>query len=64
MQQPSSTRHIVDELYLRALSHLPSNAQRQRLVQLIDEAKPEERRQAIEDLLWSILSSREFLFNH
>jgi hypothetical protein len=26
--------------------------------------KPEERRQAIEDMYWSVLTSREFLFSH
>ena len=26
--------------------------------------KPEERRALLEDIVWGILSSREFLFNH
>ncbi len=30
----------------------------------LDEAPADERRQVIEDLYWSILSSKEFLFNH
>jgi hypothetical protein len=30
----------------------------------LSSARPEERRHAIEDLYWSVLTSREFLFNH
>ena len=55
---------IVNEAYLRALSRLPSDAKRSRLVEFLDAAKPDERRAVVEDLFWSILSSREFLFNH
>lgn len=55
---------IVNEAYLRALARLPSDAKRSQLVEFLDAAKPEERRAVVEDLFWSILSSREFLFNH
>ncbi len=33
-------------------------------VEALADATGEERRKAIEDLFWSILSSQEFLFNH
>lgn len=55
---------IVEELYLAALSRLPSEAERQPLVAELTAAKQEDRRQVIEDLYWSVLTSREFLFNH
>jgi uncharacterized protein DUF1553/uncharacterized protein DUF1549 len=55
---------IVKELYLSALSRPPTAAERQSLVAELTSAKPEDRRQAIEDLYWSVLTSREFLFNH
>jgi hypothetical protein len=55
---------IVDDLYLSALSRLPSDDERQKLAAELAGAKPDERRQAIEDLYWSVLTSREFLFNH
>ncbi len=55
---------IVDELYLAALSRLPTDDERSKLAAELAAAKPEERRQAIEDLYWSVLTSREFLFNH
>jgi hypothetical protein len=55
---------IIDELYLAALSRLPSDGERERLVAELAAASDEERRQTIEDLYWSVLTSREFLFNH
>lgn len=58
------TAEIVDELYLASLSRFPAADEKGRLVTEIDAAPAEERRAVIEDLYWSVLSSREFLFNH
>ena len=55
---------VVEELYLASLSRLPTESEREQLVAELAAAKPDERRQAIEDLCWSVLTSREFLFNH
>ncbi|HEX5103161.1 MAG TPA: DUF1549 and DUF1553 domain-containing protein, partial [Pirellulaceae bacterium] len=55
---------IVENLYLAALSRLPTEEEQQPLILELANTKPEERRQAIEDLYWSVLTSREFLFNH
>jgi hypothetical protein len=55
---------IVEELYLAALARRPTDDERERLVTELAKAPDEERRPAIEDLYWSVLTSREFLFNH
>jgi hypothetical protein len=55
---------IVEEVYLAALSRFPTEEERQPLILELANTRPEERRQAIEDLYWSVLTSREFLFNH
>lgn len=55
---------IVDELYLAALSRQPTESERKRIVELLATTPAAERRVALEDLFWSVLSSREFLFNH
>ena len=55
---------IVENLYLASLSRPPTDDEKQKLAAELSAAKPEERRQAIEDLYWSVLTSREFLFNH
>src|SRR5262249_48333805 len=55
---------IIEEVYLSALSRFPSDAEKSRLAAALAEAPAAERRAVIEDLYWSVLSSKEFLFNH
>ncbi len=53
---------IVDELYLAALARLPQQDERQRVLGWIERAPNP--RDGLQDLLWVLLNSREFLFNH
>ena len=55
---------IIEEAYLMSLSRYPTDQEMQSLLEILVAAIPTERRAAVEDLFWSILSSREFLFNH
>jgi hypothetical protein len=55
---------IIEELYLAALSRYPAAEEKTKLLALLAEAKEPNRREAVEDLFWGILSSKEFLFNH
>ena len=55
---------IIEELYLCGLCRYPTNEEMLRLLQVFSETEQQEKRLAIEDLFWSILSSKEFLFNH
>jgi hypothetical protein len=57
-----ATRQIVEELYLAALTRLPSPAERAAVESRIE--KRPDRREALEDLLWALVSSREFATNH
>src|SRR5215212_9242351 len=52
---------MIDELYLTALSRSPSAAERKRLTEYVESAKDKQR--AVEDVLWAILNTREFMFN-
>ncbi len=54
----------VDQLFLTALSRKPTETERAQLLPLLTEPPEAERRAALEDLFWSVLSSKEFLFNH
>ncbi|HEY2414674.1 MAG TPA: DUF1549 and DUF1553 domain-containing protein [Pirellulaceae bacterium] len=60
----TDNHRIVEELYLAALSRMPTNEERESLVGELTAASENDRRQVIEDLYWSVLTSREFLFNH
>lgn len=53
---------IIEELYLTALSRLPTNDEKKRTQAFID--KIDNKQQALEDVLWAILNTKEFMFNH
>lgn len=53
----------VDELFLSTLSRFPT-AEERALLKAAFEADPSQRRQAVEDVLWSLLNTKEFLYNH
>jgi hypothetical protein len=55
---------LVEEAYLLALSRPPGAPEKARMIQALAAAPEAERRAAVEDMFWSLLSSREFLFNH
>jgi hypothetical protein len=55
---------IIEEAYLSALSRLPTDAEKQQLVSELGQVPAAEKRLAVEDLYWSLLSGKEFLFNH
>jgi len=58
-----SDTDIVDEIYLAALSRFPSGEERKRVLEYLD-ARKTARAQAVQDVAWAVLNSREFLFNH
>jgi hypothetical protein len=60
----SSAEAMLDDLYLAALSRPPTVEEKERLLGVVQETPEEERRQVWEDVYWSVLTSREFLFQH
>jgi hypothetical protein len=52
---------VIDDLYLSTLSRLPSDAERDLMLSAFTEL---DRRAATEDVLWTLMNSKEFLFNH
>ncbi|MDB5391767.1 MAG: Ig-like protein, partial [Planctomycetaceae bacterium] len=53
---------VIEELYLRTFSRMPKSTELQDAVSLLEMAT--DRRPVIEDVLWTLLNSKEFLFNH
>lgn len=55
----------VQRLYRLALCREPTEAERKKFTALLAEAadKPGSRREALEDLFWAVLASKEFVFN-
>jgi Protein of unknown function (DUF1549)/Protein of unknown function (DUF1553) len=58
-----SNDEAIDEIYLNTLSRFPTVDEKQ-LMSAAFEASGGNRRQAIEDILWAVLNTKEFLYNH
>jgi hypothetical protein len=57
---------VVKRVFLLALSREPTEAESKKMTALMKDAgaTPAGRREALEDLFWAVLTSREFVFNH
>ncbi len=55
---------LVTFAYRACINRSPSDTEVQGLVQELTSAPASEKRLVVEDLFWSLLTSREFLFNH
>lgn len=54
---------IIEEAYLAALTRYPTEQEKSQLLAALSEAGDADKRVMVEDLFWSVLSSKEFLFN-
>jgi Protein of unknown function (DUF1549)/Protein of unknown function (DUF1553)/Bacterial Ig-like domain (group 2) len=52
----------VEELYLASLSRLPTAAEKNKTLGYLDNQA--NKQQGLEDVLWTLLNSKEFMFNH
>jgi len=59
----SDNGSIVDRAYLAILSRRPSSDERQEMMRYLDLMKPQ-REARVRDLVWALLNSAEFRFNH
>ena len=68
-----SDSKMIEHLFLSAYSRYPSEAEKQPLLDALKkartatgslEAQRETRREALEDAMWALLTSKEFIFNY
>ena len=59
-----SDEAILEDAWLRTLSRFPTEDEQKPLLEMLKAASAEEKRAVVEDLYWSLLTSREFLFRH
>jgi hypothetical protein len=62
VQQKKTDGEAIEELYLAALSRLPRSEEVETAAAYVSSVS--NRQQALEDVLWSLLNSKEFMFNH
>ena len=53
---------LISDLYVRCLTRQPTEQELAQLLPLFGEGS--DRKQALEDVFWALLNSREFIFNH
>jgi hypothetical protein len=54
---------FVEDAYLSGLSRMPSESEKKKILDVLSATPAAEKRAALEDLYWGVLSSKEFLFN-
>ena len=62
LQEKRPPAFIIEQLYNRCLSRAPRPDEMKKLQAMVDAAQ--DKKQALEDVFWAILNSREFMFNH
>ena len=67
LDENRSAEQIVEEVYLRTLTRMPTEKERTALLEILQDPAaqdPAAIQRNLEDSFWAILNSREFVFNH
>jgi hypothetical protein len=62
LKENKPAAEIIDELYLGALARLPTETEKAKALSFVSGEK--DPRPALEDVLWTLVNSKEFVFNH
>ncbi|HEY1190882.1 MAG TPA: DUF1549 and DUF1553 domain-containing protein [Gemmata sp.] len=62
LAEKKSEAQIIEQIYIRCLSRTPKPEETKNLLALVGAAK--DKKQALEDVFWAVMNSREFMFNH
>ncbi len=64
MAELEDDKTLIRRAYMMTLLRNPTDDESEKLLATMQEADGSKRRELVEDLFWSLMSSREFLFNH
>lgn len=64
LKEKKSEPEIVTDLFLAAYGRLPRPEEMTKTLTFLATLSQEERKQGFEDVLWSLINSKEFMFNH
>lgn len=59
-----SVRKVVEECYLAAFSRPPSTGEIEKIERFVERQQDRSAEEPFEDVLWALLNSNEFLFQH
>ena len=62
LQEKRPPAYIIEQIFVRCLNRPPRPDELQKLTAAVDANK--DKVQALEDVFWAVLNSREFMFNH
>ena len=63
MKSGASDGEIIDQFYLAALSRLPTSGEKAKLLALVRQ-RASRREEALSDVVWALINTREFVLNH
>lgn len=62
LKEGRTREEVIDELYLRAFGRLPTGVEKPKLLAFFTAGRPDDA--VLNDLFWSLLNAKEFVFNH
>ena len=62
LREQKAPDEIIDQLYLRCLARPPTAGEKSKLTAYLKE--PAQNEQVLNDVFWSLLNAKEFIFNH
>ena len=62
LEQGKTPPQVIEHLYLATLARKPTTEELDRVLKLIESS--EKQNEALEDVFWALLNSKEFIFNH